>query len=60
MPRMDGQQPRRHAQRDVERQPRQIRLADQQEILVDKVENVVKLPQNPTIKSNLISSDSTR
>ena len=36
MPRMDGQQPRRHAQRDVERQPRQIRLADQQEILVDK------------------------
>ena len=33
---MDGQQPRRHAQRDVERQPRQIRLADQQEILVDK------------------------
>ena len=33
---MDGQQPRRHAQRDVERRSRQIRLADQQEIFVDK------------------------
>ena len=33
---MDGQQPRRHAQRDVERRPRQIRLAQQQQVFVNK------------------------
>ena len=50
---MNGQQPRRHAQRDVERRPRQIRLAQQQQVFVNKSRKCRETAAEPHDKAGI-------